>query len=172
MITPKHDNLTTSVDVIPMSIKIITWCATSSTPTGQLRYRHIMKRNYRLLDDDSLNNNILSTCASLSAMASTSSAAELVNSYNGSTRTCIDKHAPERRTVMRGDKPSPWYNGDIDDARRQRRKNESLWRRTQLEYHRQMYVAARDECNKLSALSRTNYYSDKLQLITKTCSAS
>ena len=35
-----------------------------------------------------------------------------------------------------------------------------------------MYVAADDECNKLSALLKTNYYHYKPQLIRKTCSAS
>ena len=54
---------------------------------------------------------------------------------------------------------------DIDSARRQRRKNESLWRRTKLEVHRQMYLAARDEYNKLIAFTKTNHYRDECQFV-------
>ena len=69
----------------------------------------------------------------------------------------------ERLTTVRRDKPNPWYNGDIADARRRRRKAESVWRRTKLEVHRQIFVAARDECNDLITEAKTTFYRDKLQ---------
>ena len=80
---------------------------------------HVIKCNYCSFHTNSLNNNIQSTCDSLSAMASTSSAVELGTSYNTSFRTCIDKYAPERWLVMRGEILNPWYSGNIDDTRRQ-----------------------------------------------------
>ena len=51
----------------------------------------------------------------------------------------------------------------IDDARRRRQKAESAWRRTKLEVHRQIFVAARDECNNLITQRKTRFYLDKLQ---------
>ena len=88
---------------------------------------------------------------------------ELVGAYTLSVKCVLDKHAPERLTTVRRDKPNPWYNGDIDDARRRRRKAESVWRGTKLEVHRQIFVAARDECNDIITQAKTTFYRDKLQ---------
>ena len=86
---------------------------------------------------------------------------ELVGSYTLSVKSVLDKHAPERLTNVRRDKPNPWYNGNIDDARR--RKAESVWRGTKLEVHRQIFVAVRDECNDIITQAKTAFYRDKLQ---------
>ena len=123
----------------------------------------VVKRNYRSFDVDVFNADIHSTCLALSTAAPTSDVSELVASYNTSVKCVIDKHAPERLTTVRRDKPNPWYNGDIADARRRRRKAESVWRRTKLEVHRQIFVAARDECNDLITEAKTTFYRDKLQ---------
>ena len=118
----------------------------------------IAKRNYRSFDVDVFNADVLSTCLTLSTVAPTSNVNELVASYNLSV-----KHAPERLTTVRRAKPSPWYNGDIDDVIRRRRKAEYAWRRTKLEVHRQIFVAALDECNDIITQTKTTFYRDKLQ---------
>ena len=82
---------------------------------------------------------------------------ELVGSYTLSVKCVLDKHAPERVTTVRKDKP----NRDIDDARRRRRKAESVWRGTKLEVHRQIFVTACDECNDI--ITQTTLYRDKIQ---------
>ena len=123
----------------------------------------IVKRNYRSFDADVFNADIRSTCLTLSTAAPATNVNELVGSYTLSIKSVLDKHAPERLTIVRRDKPNPWYNGDIDDARRRRRKAESVWQGTKLEVHRQIFVAARDECNDISTQAKTTFYRDKLQ---------
>ena len=120
----------------------------------------IIKRNYRSFDADVFNADIRSTCLTLSTAAPATNVNELVGSY---TLSVLDKHAPERLTTVRRDKPKPWYNGDIDDARRRRRKAESVWRGTKLEVYRQIFVTARDECNDIITQAKTTFYRDKLQ---------
>ena len=120
----------------------------------------IVKRNYRSFDADVFNADICSTCLTLSTAAPATNVNELVGSY---TLSVLDKHAPERLTTVRRDKPKPWYNGDIDDARRRRRKAESVWRGTKLEVYRQIFVTARDECNDIITQAKTTFYRDKLQ---------
>ena len=125
--------------------------------------KQIVKRNYRSFDVDVFNADIRSTCRTLSTAAPHSDVNELVASYNISVTCVLDKHAPERLTTVRRDKPNHWYNGDIADARRRRRKAESVWRRTKLEVHRQIFVTARDGCNDRITQAKATFYRDKLQ---------
>ena len=56
-----------------------------------------------------------------------------------------------------------WNGTRLSNTTGERRKAESAWRRTKLEVHRQIFVAARDECNDLITQTKTTFYRDKLQ---------
>ena len=164
VISHKDCALSSPVVVQPMSISdhhVVRYVIDVNRPPK--KSVQIIKRNYRSFDVDVFNADVLNTCLTLSTAAPTSNVNELVASYNLSVKCVLDKHAPERLTTVRRAKPSPWYNGDVDDARRRRRKAESAWRRTKLEVHRQIFVAARDECNDLITQTKTTFYRDKLQ---------
>ena len=77
--------------------------------------------------------------------------------YNTCLTDCLDKHTPWRNVRVRDTTPHPWYDTDIDVASDNKREQETVWRRTKLEIHRQLYVAARDECAALISARKTDY---------------
>ena len=76
---------------------------------------------------------------------------------------CLDKTRPWRNVRVKDNTPHPWYDSDIDDAREKKRKLESVWRRTKLEIHRQLYVTAREECTALVSARKADYYQNRLE---------
>ena len=119
VISHKDCALSSPVVVQPMSIPdhhVVRYAIDVNRPPK--KSTQIVKRNYRSFDVDVFNPDVLSTCLTLSTAAPISNVNELVASYNLSVKCVIDKHVPERLTTMRRAKPSRWYNGDIDDARR------------------------------------------------------
>ena len=164
VISHKDYSFSSPVVVQPMAISdhhVIRYAIDVNLPVK--KSTQLLKRNYRSFDVDVFNADIRSTCRTLSTAAPNSDVNELVASYNTSVKCILDKHAPERLTTVRRDKPNPWFNGDIADARRRRRKAESVWRRKKLEVHRQIFVTVRDECNDLITQAKTTFYRDKLQ---------
>ena len=66
---------------------------------------------------------------------------------------------------VRDNPPHPWYDSDIDDAREKMRKLENVWKRTKLEIHRQLYVAAREECTALISARKADCYKTPLRKV-------
>jgi len=84
-----------------------------------------------------------------------------VATYNTYLTDCLDKHAPWRNVRVRHNTPHPWYDSDIDDARKKKWKLENVWRRTKQEIHRQLYVTAREECTALISARKADYYQNR-----------
>ena len=57
----------------------------------------------------------------------------LVNIYNTTLTSMIDKHAPLTTKIVKARSQVPWYNHDIAAAKRKRRKAERIWRKTKAE---------------------------------------
>ena len=57
---------------------------------------------------------------------------QLVDLYHVTLRNIIDKHAPIMKKLMTQRSLVPWYNKDIQAAKRHRRNCERLWTRTGL----------------------------------------
>ena len=74
---------------------------------------------------------------------------DLVANYNNVLKEILDKHAPqmERKVVLRPQ--SPWYNTDLEAAKRLKRKLERKWLMSKLTLDLQIY---RDKCAKLNKL--------------------
>ena len=66
----------------------------------------------------------------------------LVDWYNSTLSSLVDKHAPEKTVIIRR-APNPWYNDDIRDHKRKRRRLERIWKKTKLTVDHQIY---RTEC--------------------------
>ncbi|PFX25397.1 hypothetical protein AWC38_SpisGene9986 [Stylophora pistillata] len=53
---------------------------------------------------------------------------ELVECYNNTPRSVLDKHAPVRARHLKSQSRPPWFNDEIVKARRERRSAERKWR--------------------------------------------
>ena len=80
-------------------------------------------------------------------------------------KTCQLDPLPDNilRKCIPNNAPNPWYDEDIEEARLKRKAAEKTWRHSKLEIHRQIYVAARNECTSLISKRKTEYYRDKLE---------
>jgi hypothetical protein len=87
---------------------------------------------------------------------------DLVNQYDTSLRILIDKHAPQCTRAFTERPMFPWYNMDITNAKKWRRKCERLYRRSKLTVHKDMYREARLDLNKLIANAKLSYYNEKI----------
>ncbi|XP_072042975.1 uncharacterized protein [Amphiura filiformis] len=74
----------------------------------------------------------------------------------------LDKHAPVKNTT-RSRPSNPWYNEEIHQSRRFRRKLERKWRKSRLESDRQQYITQRTVTNEMIEMSKLNFYRNELE---------
>ncbi|GFR87475.1 hypothetical protein ElyMa_000747900, partial [Elysia marginata] len=74
----------------------------------------------------------------------------------------INKHVPivNRKNVIRLNKQ--WYTDDIREAKKIQRSAEKKWRKTHVEVHRQAFVNARKNTNKLITAVKQIYTKNKI----------
>jgi hypothetical protein len=90
---------------------------------------------------------------------------ELVDQYNDTLSALIDKHAPLKKGTVTIRPSIPWYHGCsevIHAAKVFRRKCESLWRKTKLTVHRDMYTNARNKVTSLIRTAKTTYFTNRV----------
>ena len=90
----------------------------------------------------------------------------LAESYNSTLTTILDRHAPliEKSITVRP--RVPWFNDNIKEAKRQRRKLERRWRSSGLESDRVEFTSMRNWTTHLMDKARREYYTD---FITENC---
>ena len=117
-------------------------------PRKEITYRKM--RNFDLED---FQNDLTTSLAEFNPMHN--SVSEAVDKYNHSLESCLDRHAPlTTRTITVRPQP-PWYNDDIHDARKQKRKAEKKWRQTKLTVHKEIYKEKKDLCCAYDKESKT-----------------
>ena len=57
---------------------------------------------------------------------------------------------------------TPWYNSEINEAKKLRRKYEKLWRNSKLTVHKEMYLDQKKITSELIKKSKRTYYTDKV----------
>jgi len=72
----------------------------------------------------------------------------------------LQKHAPLRSKVIRSRPLVPWFNDDIKNARRERRKAERKWRRSGNYEDMMAYKKIKNLTNRLMNEARRQYYQD------------
>ncbi|XP_072015041.1 uncharacterized protein [Amphiura filiformis] len=82
--------------------------------------------------------------------------------YDTIVRQVLDKHAPVKNTI-RSRPSNPWYNEEIHQSRRFRRKLERKWRKSRLESDRQQYITQRTVTNEMIEMSKQNFYRNELE---------
>jgi hypothetical protein len=84
---------------------------------------------------------------------------DLTNMYHSELSRLLDVHAPLKKRYITIRPAAPWYNDDIRDAKRKRRRLERSWRRSKDPTDRELY---RNQCRMVADLlrsSRSDYYS-------------
>ena len=69
------------------------------------------------------------------------------------------QHAPQKRRIITLRPLSPWYNEEIGQEKRNRRKLERRWRASGLCIDRQLYVKQCETVNAMIKNAKTTYYS-------------
>jgi len=86
----------------------------------------------------------------------------LVDQYNTTLTEILDRHAPLKTREITIRPLVPWYNDEIDQAKKVRRKYEQQWRKSKLTVHREMYVEQRKKVNTLIDKAKANYFENKI----------
>ncbi len=87
---------------------------------------------------------------------------ELLDKFNLSMSTVLDAHAPpiQRSRIVRP--RLPWYNDEINTAKRERRRSERKWRKTKCDIDYESYINQSNTVNKLIQCAKEDYYKDIL----------
>ena len=87
----------------------------------------------------------------------------LVENYDRTLSSILDKHAPilQREVIIRP--PAPWYNQEVALEKNKRRRLERKWRTSKLLYDRQQYVYQCSVVNKLINNLKTAYYREVIK---------
>ena len=79
---------------------------------------------------------------------------DLVSCYGSTMTSLLDKHAPLQRKTITVRPRVHWFNNEITEAKRLRRRNERIWRRTGLESDRVKFIEARNHTNHVMEQAR------------------
>ena len=95
-------------------------------------------------------------------LSETLSFGENVTLYNETLSNVLDKHAPVKKKIIKSLPNAPWFDGEYNNLRRQRRKAEAKYKKSSLEVHREIYRDLRKQCTDLAHKKKCSYYAGKL----------
>ena len=128
-----------------------------SVSKPDLEVKDIKYRKYKAIELDAFNHDL---SESELCNKSFSDLDELVSCYQDTLSGLIDKHAPEKskRIVVRP--KQPWYNDNLDNLKRARRKCERKWLKTGLEADLLAFKKARNKFTNCLKSQRCKYLTD------------
>jgi len=87
----------------------------------------------------------------------------LVDLFNTTLRDLVGEHAPLRIKEMPRRSLLPWYNKNIQDAKRHRMYCERVWIRTGLCVHYEMFKVSKIQLKNTLASAKSEYYNTKIK---------
>lgn len=119
------------------------------------KFRNWRKANLEKFVDDLLSselcdNNFLGSCTSVTT---------LVESYHKTLKSLTEKYVPLVTASSFCPRYVPWFNSELKDAIRERRRKERLWRRSRDERHRAEFVRQRNIVKNLTLSLKRSFYS-------------
>ena len=161
VLSDKTSNLVTNVDLksgLPSDHKAILMVLKFQRPQAQKKF--IRGRKLCEINRDDFRSDIMSS--SLQQYCSEDPSL-LADKFCNLMRELLDKHAPER-TILVSLRPSaPWFNDEVREAKRHRRRAERKWMKSRLEIHSQLY---RNQCcsyNQLLMQSKSHYLTSTIE---------
>ena len=88
---------------------------------------------------------------------------ELVDCYNRTLSSVLDKPAPLQRKIISQRRHIPWYNDPIFAAKRLRRNAEKKWRLSNSTHDLTAYKSARNFATNLIKKARFDFYHNVMQ---------
>ena len=85
---------------------------------------------------------------------------DLVSCYNSTLASTLDRHAPLITKTIPARPLIPWFNDDIKEVRRQRRRAKRRWRRIGLEVDFLAYKAINNNTNNPMNEARKLFFKD------------
>ena len=80
----------------------------------------------------------------------------------------VDKHAPEKTRVVTIRPEAPWYNSNLAEEKRLKRKYERKYNKSKLAVDRELYCHQRDKYNNLLNTTKQDYFKNKIESATST----
>ncbi len=99
----------------------------------------------------------------LSLIHDTDSPDELACRMIDALATVLDEHAPTCTRKLPNKSMAPWFNDNIRNAIKKRRKMEKIWRSDRIEIKRQMFKSARNAVCKEIDDAKRKYYNDSIE---------
>ena len=121
------------------------------TVQKKVHFRKFKSIDMKQLEEDILDSKLMSINA-------TNTITEAVQCYNSEFTSLLDKHAPLLTKTITLHPDTPWYNDEIDIAKKKRRHAERTWRKTQLTVHREIFLNEKQNVNNLITSSKQKYY--------------
>ena len=91
-----------------------------------------------------------------------SDVSQLVELYDTTLSSVLDKHAPLTVKTITIRNSSPWFNNEIKEAKRERRRAERKWRKTKLQVHLEIFKTQHHRLMALCRDAKSAYYCDKI----------
>ena len=122
------------------------------------------KRSVRVRPLKNLNINALigDISPKLRRLTDGSNADELISMTNAILRDALDRHAPKKMIKLKGEKHKGWYNDEIHEERRKRRRLERKFKKTKLEVDNQILKDQRRKVVRMVDSAKKEYYQRKL----------
>ena len=83
----------------------------------------------------------------------------LVNQYESTLESILNKHAPLKKRIITQRPSNPWYNDDIRKEKAKCRRLEKAWRRSKLTIHYDLFKTQSEVLNNLIKSSKDKYFS-------------
>ncbi len=120
---------------------------------SKISYRNLAATNLDALRKD-LSNSIL--CENMESFDLN----ELVDCYNKTLSSILDQYAPLKTKTVTKRPIVPWFNEQVKAAKRQRRKAEKKWRRTNLNSDLADYKVQKNQTTFVMNCARKAFYTD------------
>jgi len=125
-------------------------------PKKSIKYRKIKSINIEALKDDIVQSSLQN------AITNIYDPNAAVTIFNTTLSTILNDHAPLKNRIVTIRPTAPWYGEEIKTAKKQRRKAESIWRKSNLIIHREIYIQHRNTVNNLIYKAKKNFYQHKI----------
>ena len=159
MITRSTDNLVQDVQVNDTGISDHFWVhSTILGPKPKTVKKEITYRKTKSINVDHFKSDIATS--SLGQLDTYDNVNTIVSSYNTLLEELLDKHAPVITRIVTVHPQTLWYNHNIDEAKKERRRAEKLWRSTKLSIHRDLFIAKKEIVNTLLQEAKVNHYTN------------
>ena len=139
-----------------------------------ISYRKLKSIDTQCLKSDISESTLCSDPSIIQDHLTTGELDALVRRYQDTLTSVIDHHAPTKTRIIVARPKVPWYNEEIDKAKRARRKAERIWRRTRslsdlkTFYVKPFYRAETPKLDREPCVAAHLFVEESLTMITKT----